>query len=151
MPSRSKRRFRLVFVSHFRKGLTYVDFDFGCGSVLCGGSSRRRRRRRREGDERDHDRSDGDPDSNRFGPHAVIGDRSLGFASLRAEAADLSSSIRRDLNGNPLDDISRDLFLSPIVESGRAGIGVAEQILHVFQRHALLQQIGRRATAKRMG
>ena len=48
-----------------------------------------------------------------------------------------------ELNRNPLDDVAGDLFLAVVVEAGGARVGMAGQALHIFQRHALLEQIGK--------
>ena len=37
---------------------------------------------------------------------------------------------------NPLDDIPRDLLLPAVVEPRRAGVGVTQEILHIFKSSA---------------
>jgi len=54
-------------------------------------------------------------------------------------------------HGNPLHNIPRDLALAPVVEAGGARIGVPGQALHVFERDALLQQVGDGGDAEGMG
>ena len=49
----------------------------------------------------------------------------------------------RTLHRNPFDDVSRNLLLPAIVEPRGPGIGMAEQILHVFEGNALKQEVGR--------
>jgi hypothetical protein len=44
-------------------------------------------------------------------------------------------------NRNPLDDIARDAPAPAIVNLGGPGVGVAGEVLHVFQRHVLIEQI----------
>ncbi len=46
------------------------------------------------------------------------------------------------LNRNPLDNITRDSPLAPIVKPRGARIGMAHQLLHVLQRHSLLEKVG---------
>lgn len=46
------------------------------------------------------------------------------------------------LDRNPLYDIPGDRSVSSVVEPRRSRIGVAEKLLHVFKRDALLQQVG---------
>ena len=41
-----------------------------------------------------------------------------------------------------LDDIAGDLFVSPVVEAGGAGVGVAGEALHFIERDALGEQVG---------
>lgn len=54
-------------------------------------------------------------------------------------------------NGNPFHEISADAALSAVVEAGRAGIGMAGEVLHVLQRRAVQQQVGDRGYPKRVG
>ncbi len=49
-----------------------------------------------------------------------------------------------ELDRYSLDDVPRDLAFSPVVESRCSRIGVAGQVLDVFQRHSLTQQVGTR-------
>ena len=55
------------------------------------------------------------------------------------------------LNRNPLDNITRDAPLAAIVEPGGAGIRVPHQLLHVLQRHSLLEKIGDGGYAEAVG
>ena len=45
------------------------------------------------------------------------------------------------LNRYPLHEVAYDLFLAAVIEAGRAGVGVTGQMLHVFKRRAVLQQV----------
>ena len=54
------------------------------------------------------------------------------------------------LNRN-LIDIPFDLPFPPVVEVGRARIGVPGQVLHVLPGHVLLQQVGDRRHAEGVG
>jgi hypothetical protein len=65
-------------------------------------------------------------------------------------AADLVKEASLDGNRNPLDNIARYLFLPPVVKPRRSRTGVAGQILHVIERHALRQQVGNRGDAEGM-
>lgn len=54
-------------------------------------------------------------------------------------------------NRNPLDDVPGHLFLPAVVKPCRPRVGMAGQVLHVFQRHALGQQVRDRRHAERVG
>lgn len=54
------------------------------------------------------------------------------------------------LDRNPLDDVTRDLAFRVAVEPGCAGVGVAEEVLDVLQRHTLGDQVRGRRGAKRV-
>jgi len=43
---------------------------------------------------------------------------------------------------DPLHNIPCDLLVAPVVEPGGARVGVASQVLHVFEGHALFEQVG---------
>jgi hypothetical protein len=45
------------------------------------------------------------------------------------------------LNRDPLHEVAHDLLLTTVIEAGRAGVGVTGQVLHVFKRRAVLQQV----------
>src|SRR5215469_5037115 len=45
-------------------------------------------------------------------------------------------------NRNPLDDVPCHLPLPAVIEPRRPRVGMASQVLHVFERHTLSQQIG---------
>ena len=45
------------------------------------------------------------------------------------------------LNRDPLDYVSCDPAVAPIIEAGGSGVGVAGDALHVFEGDALLEQI----------
>jgi hypothetical protein len=45
-------------------------------------------------------------------------------------------------NGDPLDHVAGDLLLATVVKACGAGVGVAGQVLHLVERHALLEQVG---------
>ena len=51
-------------------------------------------------------------------------------------------------NRNPLHDVPRHLFLPPVVKPGRSWLGVPGQILHIFERNSLTQQVGDRQFAR---
>ena len=53
-------------------------------------------------------------------------------------------------DGNPLYNIPADFTLAPIIEAGRARVGVPGQVLHVLARHILIQQVGDGRDAERM-
>ncbi len=55
------------------------------------------------------------------------------------------------LNRNSLNDIASDFLFPPVVKSCRAWVGVAGQVLNVFKRDALFQQIRDRGHAERVG
>ena len=63
----------------------------------------------------------------------AVGDR----ADFRQSAAPFAIS-----NRNPLDDIARHAPAPAIVNLGGPGVGMAGEVLHVFQRHVLIEQIG---------
>ncbi len=46
------------------------------------------------------------------------------------------------LNGNAVDHLARDHLRPPVIQTRRPGIGVPRQSLHVFESHALIQQVG---------
>lgn len=46
------------------------------------------------------------------------------------------------LHRNSLDDVASDTTLATVIQSRRPWISMARQILHVFQRNALFQQVG---------
>src|SRR5437879_12867537 len=52
-----------------------------------------------------------------------------------------STAATVNLNRDPLDDIPHNLLLPAVVGARGARIDVAGQALHVFQRHALFEQI----------
>jgi hypothetical protein len=45
------------------------------------------------------------------------------------------------LNGDPLHDVSRLLLLPSVVKPGSTRLGVPGQILNVFERHPLRQEV----------
>jgi hypothetical protein len=49
---------------------------------------------------------------------------------------------------NPLDDVPRDFFLSPFVKPGRSQRRVPGQVLNIFQRHPLRQEVSDRRHTK---
>ena len=55
---------------------------------------------------------------------------------------------RRCSHGNPLHDIPADFFLPSIIEAGGAGVGMTGQVLYVFARHVLFEQVGDRGDAE---
>ena len=55
------------------------------------------------------------------------------------------------LHRDPFDDVAGDAALAPVIQSRRSWIGVTRQVLHVFQRNALLQQVSDGRHTKRMG
>jgi hypothetical protein len=44
-------------------------------------------------------------------------------------------------NRDPLHEVAHDLLLATVIEAGCAGVGVAGQMLHVFKRRAVLEQV----------
>jgi hypothetical protein len=56
----------------------------------------------------------------------------------------MPSDLPRVSDGNPLHNIPRDLAPPPVVDSSGPRVGVAGQVLHVLQRHVLLQKVGHR-------
>jgi hypothetical protein len=50
----------------------------------------------------------------------------------------------------PLDDVARNLASPPVVDPGRAGVGMASEILNVFERDILFQEIGHGCHSKRV-
>ena len=48
----------------------------------------------------------------------------------------------KTLDRNSLDDIPRDLAPASIVNARGGGAGMPGQVLHVFERHVLIEQIG---------
>jgi hypothetical protein len=54
------------------------------------------------------------------------------------------NNLDRPSNQNPLDDIPRHLLMPPVVKPSRSCFRVSGQVLHILQRHALVQQIGDR-------
>jgi hypothetical protein len=65
-----------------------------------------------------------------------------GICSVLAQLPTLTSD--RD----SFDDVSSDGLVTAVVESGCSGIGVADQVLDVFQWDALTQQISYRRNTK---
>ena len=51
---------------------------------------------------------------------------------------------------NPLDDIPSYPPLATVVEPRGTWVGVAGQVLHVFQRYTLGEQVGDRGSSERM-
>jgi hypothetical protein len=49
---------------------------------------------------------------------------------------------RRRSYGDPLDDIPCNFPTPAVVDPRRPRIGVARKILHILQRHVLLQEVG---------
>jgi hypothetical protein len=47
-----------------------------------------------------------------------------------------------DVDGDALDDVARDLAPPPVIEPGRPRVGVASQVLNVFEGRVVLQQVG---------
>lgn len=45
-------------------------------------------------------------------------------------------------HGNALDHIRGDLPVAPVVKPGGTRVGMPGEALHVFERHALFEQIG---------
>ena len=64
-----------------------------------------------------------------------------GPVALRSEA-----SSDRD----PFDDVSGDLAVAAVVETGGSGIGVAGEVLHVFQWDSLAEEVGDRGDSERV-
>lgn len=54
-------------------------------------------------------------------------------------------------NRDPLHEIPRHLPMSTVVESRRAGVGVAGEVLHVFERGAVLEEVRDHRDTERMG
>ena len=54
-------------------------------------------------------------------------------------------------HGDTLDDVAGNAFLSPVVELGRLGVGVAGQVLDVLEGHVLGKQVGHDEDAKAVG
>src|SRR5262245_8367271 len=52
-------------------------------------------------------------------------------------------------NRNPLDDVPRHLLLPAVIELGRAGVGVAGEILDLVAFGAVFEQVGDRREVKR--
>jgi len=53
-------------------------------------------------------------------------------------------------NRNPLDDVAGDFPVAPVVEAGGPRVRMAGKALHVFEGHALFEQIGDRGHPERM-
>lgn len=51
---------------------------------------------------------------------------------------------------NPFHDVARDLAFRPIVEAGRSGVGMAEQVLDVLEGDTLVDKVRSRRGAKRV-
>ena len=56
-----------------------------------------------------------------------------------------------ELDRDPLDDVSGDSFLATVVEAGGARIGMAGEVLNVFQRDALGKHVSDRRDAEGVG
>jgi len=54
-------------------------------------------------------------------------------------------------NRDSFHDVSRHLSLSAIIKPCRPRIGMPSQVLHVFKRNALAEQVSDRCNSKRMG
>ena len=54
-------------------------------------------------------------------------------------------------HGDTLDDVAGDPFLSPVVELGSLGVGVAGQVLDVLEGHVLGEQVGHDEDAEAVG
>src|SRR5262245_22457573 len=48
----------------------------------------------------------------------------------------------------PLDEVARHLPLPAVVEAGGPGIGMAQEVLHLTEGNALVQQVRRRGQAE---
>ena len=54
-------------------------------------------------------------------------------------------------NRNTLDDVAGDFPVAPVVEARGPRIGMAGEALHVFEGHALFEQVGDCGYPERMG
>lgn len=50
-----------------------------------------------------------------------------------------------------LDDVSGDLAVAAVVKTGGSGVGVAGEVLHVFQGDSLAEEVGDRGDSERVG
>jgi hypothetical protein len=57
---------------------------------------------------------------------------------------------RRDLTRNPLQNIPSDLFPRPVIKADGSGVGTSGELLNVFARDALFEQIGDGGNAEGM-
>ena len=53
-------------------------------------------------------------------------------------------------HGNPLDDFAGDTPPAPVVDLRGAGVGVPGQVLDIFERHILAEQVRDHQDAERM-
>lgn len=61
---------------------------------------------------------------------------------------DHSKVSRMKLDRYSLDDVASYLALTPVIKSCRSRIGVACQVLHIFERNTLAKQVGDRCHAE---
>ena len=73
------------------------------------------------------------------------------IATLTARLEPLGASIHDPSDRDPLDEVAGDAPATTVVDLGGAGVGVPGQVLDVFERHVLAEQVRDYQDAKRVG
>jgi hypothetical protein len=88
--------------------------------------------------------------SNTFHNHAVRNDAIILSGTVNRPRRKKTLQNSNSSNRNPLHDVPGDLLLPAIVEPRGARVGVAGQMLHLFEGYALFEQIRDDGDAERM-